>query len=148
MKGNLWAIAVLFIGLIVLLPAAGAAYADSARTATANETTAVDYDAPYTLGETDVENYTSFTVTANNATLSEGADYTFDAPNATIDWVNTTATSDGDTAAVNYTYTYYDTPTQTAATILTTAGTWIGFAAVIVVLGYVLVMIPGGSGGW
>lgn len=148
MKGNMWAIAVLFIGLVVLLPAAGAAYADNAREATANETTTVDYDAPYTLGEADVEAYTSLTVTANNATLTNGTDYTFDASNATIDWLNTSATSDGDTAAVDYAYTHYDTPTQTAAMILTTAGTWIGYALLIVVVGYILLMLPGGTGGW
>lgn len=148
MKGNLWAIAVLFIGLIVLLPAAGVAFADNARTATANETTAVDYDSNYTLGETDVEEYTNLTVTANNTTLDNGTDYAFDPPNATIDWINTTATSDGDAAAVNYTYAYYNTATQTAASLLTTAGAWLGFAAIIAVLGYILMMIPGGSGGW
>lgn len=146
MKGNLWTIAVLFIGLLVLLPAVNVAFADAAQSAAANESTTVDHSTNYTLGVTNVEEYTALNVSANDTELTNGTDYLFDPSNATIDWQDTSATSDGDDAAVNYTYTYYDDTTQTVESTLATVGVWVGYAAVMAVLGYLLLLIPGGSG--
>jgi len=144
MKGNVWAIAVLFIGFIVLAPALNLAYAGATQSAMANESTAVDYDQNYTLAQQDVENYTSLTVTANNTTLADGTDYEFDRPNGTIDWLNTTATEDGDAAWVNYTYAYYDDTQQLAATVIENAAVALAFLALIAGIGLVLKITGGG----
>lgn len=145
MKGNIWAVALLFIGFIVLAPALNMAYADSAISEAETETATVDYATPYTLDTIDVIEYTSLNVTANNQTLTNGTDYVFDPANATIEWQNTSATTDGDSAWVNYTYAYHDDTTEIGAEAFRGIAIAVLFVAVIATIG-VIFRITGG--GW
>lgn len=147
MKGNLWTVAVLACALALLIPIAHGGFASAADTKTANETTTVDYDQPYTLGESpdEIYEYESFTVSANNTTLTRGTDYLVNESAGELDWQNTTVTSNGDAADVNYTFAVHDQRTQAQADLLATAGTWAGFLVVISALGYIVILMGGGS---
>lgn len=147
MKGNLWAVAALFIGLVVLAPAVNLAFTDSV-TYTANETTTVDYDTNYTLANDDAREYPSLNVSTDDTVLTNSTDYTFDRPNATIDWNDTAATTDGETAYVNYTYVVYDEATKVSSKALGAIAIPLGFIFLMVVVGLILNMLPEGGGGW
>lgn len=141
MRGNLWTLVVIALVLALALPAVNIGFANAAQPGDSLENTTVDYDQNYTLEDNDVYEYTSLTVTANGTQLSEGTDYTFDADNGTIDWLDTLATTDGDDATVEYDYTDHDETTSNQRRLLQTIATPVGFLAMLIAFGYLLVLI-------
>lgn len=147
MKGNLWTVVLIACALALLVPIVNGGYADAATTEVANETATVDYDQAYSLGQSpaDVYEYGSFDVDANGTNLTRGTDYLVNETSGQLDWLNTTATTDGDTAAVNYSYSAHDQQTTIQADILQTVGSWIGLLVMLFGLGYIIVLMGGGS---
>lgn len=93
-------VALLFGGLTVAYEAG--AYQHSVEDAPAT----VNYSDPTQLDAPDrALNYSdTVTVTVDGATLDPGTDYEFSASNGTVTWLNSSNTSSGETALVDYAY--------------------------------------------
>lgn len=141
MRGNLWGLVVIALALALALPAVNIGFANAAQPGESVENTTVDYDQNYTLGNNDVYEYTSLNVTANTTQLSEGTDYRFDTANGTISWLDTLATADGDDATVQYEFTDHDETTSNQKRLLQTVATPVGFLALMITFGYLLVLV-------
>lgn len=143
MKGSLWTVIVIACALALVVPLVNGGLAD-AETTDRTESATVDYDVNYTLA-VDGSEYPSLSVTTNTTTLTNGTDYLFDAEAATIDWQNTTATTDGEAATIEYTAVDRTQTTENVVTILETAGSWAGFLLLIAAMGYIVVLMGGGG---
>jgi hypothetical protein len=147
MKGSLWTVAVLACALALLVPLGNTAYDGASQEFDATENTTVDYNSDYELEHPDAESYSSLTVTnSSDATLVEGTDYDFDGTNATIAWLNTTSTSSGETVTVAYSYVDHSDAQETSNRVLGLLGPWIGFSLLIAAMGYLVILMVGGSG--
>jgi len=144
MRGNTWQFVALAIALALVVPAVNVAFADAASPFVANETTNIDYDVNYTLENDDAYDYTSLTVKDAGATLDEGDDYTFDESTATIDWLSSPDTTDGDEVTVNYTYDDHTQQTENQSDVLQTFGYWLGWLLLIGAVGTTLTWAFGG----
>jgi len=145
MKGNLWQIIALALALALLFPAVNVAFAGSATAGNASETVSVDYQNESQLATDDVYNYTSVSVEANNQTLDEGTDYEFNESSATIRWLNTTATSSGDTATVTLQFYDHSEQTTTIATVFALLANPLVWVLVLAVVGWILITMVGGD---
>lgn len=153
MKGNLWHVIVVALFLAILLPAVNLGYQATAQTAPSTTTTVtVDYSQPSTIDAGDdrllsyLDNET-ITVTDTNTTLTDGTDYQWNTSTGQLTWLNSTATSDGDTATLQYAYRYRGETTTDIAGFLQPWGRIIGVFLLVTALGYFVSMAYGG-GGW
>jgi len=144
MKGSIWTVAVVACALALLVPLSGTALVDSAAGFDASENTTVDYDVNYSLENDDVFSYTDNTVTAGGSELEAGTDYEFLNESGEINWINTTATTDGEDVQVQYSFEDATDRTKTQRDLLGLFGPWIGLLLVVVSLGTVLKMTFGG----
>lgn len=130
----------------------GSAYTDAAETqSVTNESITVDYDNLTAVEAADEAVRFNETVTVYNSTDAElvaTTDYTWHAGNGSVEWHNTTATFDGEDAAISYEYDDQDEETKDMASVLEkvllTAGVGLLLFGGVVVLGW-LDMLPGGG---
>lgn len=99
----------LVFGLFVVLAVAGTAWsgAPTYTSTVTNESMTVDYDelVPVDNVDTSESFYDNETVyAADGSQLTEGTDYTFNASSGYVNWTDTTSTTDGEEAAITYTY--------------------------------------------
>lgn len=88
------------------------AYQESGQQYTVeNESHTITYDTQTSVDapERTFSYNNTVSVTANGSTLTRGTDYEWNSTSGVLTWYNTTATSDGDTALVDYAY---EAPTE------------------------------------
>jgi len=141
MQGRLWTVVAIACVLALAVPVVNGGYTEATGT-NATDSTTIDYSSDYQLA-TDGEGYVVERVNTSSATLTEGEDYTVDG--GTIDWLNTSATSDGEAVDIQYQALQPDSDTRQGKQILGTAGVWLGFALLIGAMGYIVVLIGGGD---
>jgi hypothetical protein len=141
MQGRLWTVVAIACVLALAVPVVNGGYTEATGT-DATDSTTIDYDADYQLA-TDGESYVVEKVNTSSATLTEGED--FSVSGEAIDWINTSATTDGENVTVEYQALQPDADTQQGKQILGTAGVWLGFALLIGAMGYIVVLIGGGD---
>lgn len=94
---------VILIVVGFLVGVAPAALADGAQTtAVTDESITVDYQNTTSVAENGVSYNASVTITADGTTLSEGTDYDWNATTGAVTWYNTSSTSDGQEALIDY----------------------------------------------
>jgi len=94
---------IIVLGAIVAL--GPAALAEGAVVvAVTDESITVDYDREVSVNESGLEYNESVTITNDGTTLQEGADYEWNATTGNVTWYNTTSTSEGDEAQIDYEY--------------------------------------------
>jgi len=100
----------------------------------ANETHTVDYTADSSVNtpERTFSHDNTVSVTANGSTLSRGTDYEWNSSTGTLTWLNTTATSEGDTALVDYAYEAPTEGTQERRDILASLAQLLPYGALAV----------------
>jgi hypothetical protein len=141
MQGRLWTVVAIACVLALAVPVVNGGYTEATGT-DATDSTTIDYSADYQLA-TDGDSYVVERVNTSSATLTQGEDFTVDG--GTIDWRNTSATTDGEAVDIAYTALQPDTDTQQGKQILGTAGVWLGFVLLIGAMGYIVVLIGGGD---
>jgi hypothetical protein len=143
MQGRLWTVVAIACVLALAVPVVNGGYTEATGT-DATDSTTIDYSADYQLA-TDGNSYVVERANTSSATLTQGEDYTVDAEAGTIDWLNTSATTDGEAVDIAYTALQPDSDTRQGKQILGTAGVWLGFALLIGAMGYIVVLIGGGD---
>jgi hypothetical protein len=141
MQGRLWTVVAIACVLALAVPVVNGGYTEATGT-DATDSTTIDYSADYQLA-TDGDGYVVERVNTSSATLTQGEDFTVDG--GTIDWRNTSATTDGEAVDIAYTALQPDSDTRQGKQILGTAGVWLGFALLIGAMGYIVVLIGGGD---
>lgn len=113
---HLWTLIVLLLGVFLLGVGGMQAGYDNATEAftVTDEAVTVDYDAETNLSKSgQAESFNeSITVSVDGATLQEGADYEWHPSRGNVSWINSTATVDGETAFIDYTYQDHPEGTQ------------------------------------
>jgi hypothetical protein len=143
MQGRLWTVVAIACVLALAVPVVNGGYTEATGT-DATDSTTIDYSADYQLA-TDGDEYVVERVNTSSATLTEGDDFTIDGEAGTIDWLDTSATTDGENVTVEYQALQPDSDTRQGKEILGTAGVWLGFALLIGAMGYIVVLIGGGD---
>lgn len=116
-----YAVLIALVGVGLLFGGLNTAYqASGSQHTVENASATVDYDAPTQLDAPDrAFNYSQgITVTVDGTQLAEGSDYAYNATGGEVSWLNSTATSDGDSALVDYAYTAPDEGTHERRGIL------------------------------
>ncbi len=137
--------------LVVLLVGANAAYADSGQVSEIdNESITVDYSQDVAV-DVDGHEYGDDEVVrnSNDTVLEEDVDYRWDAGNGTIEWINTSATSDGESASVSYSVEQRSQATKLAANVLTPLGAivWVSLFGAVLFGVLRMATLNGGKGG-
>jgi len=90
--------------LILAVPALTTAHTYAGTPLNYEDTATVDYTTDYGVSQNaTVEGYSeNVTIVVDGTTLEDGTDYTWNSTAGTIDWQNTTATTDGDSASIEY----------------------------------------------
>lgn len=145
---TIWTVLVVVVVLAMFLPAAEGAFDASAETrAVTNESITVDYanetpvDAPAaTVGFSDH-------VTIHNSSdaqlVGNGTDYDWNATTGNVSWINTTNTTDGETAAISYEYDIRPEQTRIAAALLRPFS-WVALIFLLVTFGAAVYYTFGG----
>ncbi len=111
------AVVILLLGMAV--PTLGTAYSAAGSPVEFTDTATIDYGTGYDLtASATEEGYAVDQITANGSTLTAGTDYDANLTAGSIDWLNTSTTSSGDTASIEYRATQRSTETETAYTII------------------------------
>lgn len=152
MNGSPWQVAVIAVLVAVVGLAGASATQSGSYSATASDTTTIQYNTTYSVsepvdGSVDAYNDT-VTITANNTTLEEGRDYQWDASNGSVEWLNSTATSDGDSATIDYGYSAYRQSTTTIHALTSAINPVFGLAFFVVVVGAAWRLAHSGGGGF
>lgn len=137
---TLWKVGVVLLLIVTLLPALSLAWSDHSRStyAVSDETMIVDYDEPVSVNTSAPEYNDSVTITADGTPLVAGTDYSWNASNGTVAFVNTSATVEGDQSLIDYEYAERTQETRLVGNVLTPWGTILSMLAVfgLVVGGY------------
>lgn len=110
-------VAVVILLLTLSVPALATAYDYAGTPYEYEETLTVDYTTPSQVSEgaTATEGYGSNeTITVGGTQLVEGDDYRWNKSSGEVTWLNTSATSDGDSATITY-RAFQRTPQTSAA---------------------------------
>jgi len=97
-------VAVVVLLLVLAVPALATAHEFAGTPLDYSETLTVDYAAESAVSQNaTVEGYSdTVTITSGGQTLVAGTDYRWDAANGTVNWLNTTNTTSGDSATIEY----------------------------------------------
>lgn len=113
---HVWTLVVLVLGVFLLgFGGVQAGYDNSLEAYTIeDEAATVDYESETNLSKSGAaESFNrSITVTVDGSELSEGDDYEWHPDRGNVSWINSTATSDGDTAFIDYQYDDHPEATQ------------------------------------
>ncbi|MFW5918486.1 MAG: hypothetical protein ACOCR0_03280 [Haloferacaceae archaeon] len=137
--------------LVLLLVGANAAYADSGQTQEIdNESISVDYSEDVVVDE-DGHDYGDDEVVrnSNDTVLEEGTDYDWDADNGTVEWFNTSDTSDGETASISYSVEQRSQATELSAAVIQPLGSivWVALFGGVLFGVLRIATLNGGKGG-
>ena len=149
---SLWKVGVLLLLVVAVLPALNLAYTDHSRTphSVENESLTVDYDAPVPVDYDAPEYSGTVALTSSSGTnLTAGTDYTWNATTGTVMFLNTSATTAGNTAHIDYEYLERTQTTQLVSGSITPWGLIMGLLLVFcaVYAGYEFAVGGGGGGG-
>lgn len=137
--------------IVLLLVGANAAYADSGQIQEVNnESITVDYSQSVAVDEDGFNYSDSVTVrNSNDTVLEEGVDYSWDAGNGTVEWFNTSATSDGEAASISYSVEQRNQATKVAAAAIKPLGqlVWVSLFATTLFGVLRIATLNGGKGG-
>lgn len=148
---NMWKFAVAVIALALLLPAVNIGLADSADEFDAVESTSVDYDENYELGNQSVYAYENLLVENGGIELTEGEDYEFIVTESRfgvdgeINWIDTAETTSGDQVDVTYSALNHSQQTKNQQTVLSSAAAWAPYL-LLVICSLLAVKLAGGGG--
>jgi len=149
---DVWTLAVVALFAVLLLPMINVAYEGTAEPATVdNESIVVDYNETVSVDEAPEAFQFNESVTARNSSggeLEAGTDYTWDAENGSVTWINTTATSDGEEASISYGYTVQSQTNENIAAILAPLSAPLGYLILIIGLGSTVYYAVGRGGGF
>lgn len=152
MRGTLGAVLAVAVLGGLLLPAVGGVYADQQTAVeTENATVTVDYNNSTTVPSEPYDLvYDNETVTANSTTLTEGTDYDYDNASRELAFTDTTATSSGDDATIEYAYRVEarSQTTTALAGVLTALQSFVWVLALAAAGGVVLAHLYSGGGGF
>lgn len=113
---HLWTLIVLLLGVFLLGFGGVQAGYDNALEdySVTDEAATVDYTQETNLSKSGTaESFNdTITVTANGSELVEGTDYEWYPSRGNVSWINSTATSSGDAASIDYTYQDHPEATQ------------------------------------
>jgi len=110
------AVVILLLGMAV--PTLGTAYSSAGSPVEYTDTATIDYQTDTDLtADATAEGYAVDQITANDTTLTEGTDYEAN-HTGSINWLNTSTTSSGDTATIEYRATQRSVETETAYSII------------------------------
>jgi len=145
MKSSIWGLGAVLVLLLAAAPAVNIAYAGAGVSQPIeDEPMSVEYGAPVPV-ETNATAYgADVTITRNGSTLSPGTDYRWHAANGTIDFLNTSATSAGDTVLVDYDARQRSSSTEQFATLFALGGRVAGFLVLALGVGLALQGVRGG----
>lgn len=101
-----------------------------------NETVTVDYDSDIDLGPDHAYNFSDTVEVRNSsdAVLEEGTDYEWNATDGTLRFLNSSATSEGESATVTYEYQAQTAETRTVGTTLSPFAQFLGMLFFVVVV--------------
>lgn len=146
MKGNLWQVAVVALVLALVFPALNIAQTDASENTT-SETLIIEEGTNSTVSE-EADRYGSDpTIESESQTLVEDEDYAWYEDTGTVEWLNSTTTTDGAEATI--TYTYWFTTEETSIVedaVLTPLGAVVGLLLLITGVGALFAMIDFGGG--
>lgn len=153
MNGNLWTVAVLVVLCALLLPAVvNIGYQNTARTTVVNdEAVTIDYQTNVTVDEDGSKFFDNETITTDsgNTTLTEGTDYKWNTTTGTINWLNSSTTSDGETARIDYAVESHDQTTTNIVSVLAPWATILGLSVFVVgMFAFINMVYDGGGGGF
>lgn len=135
------AVVILLLGMSV--PALATAHDYAGTPFDYEETITVDYDAESTVNQSaTVEGYgSSATISVDGDELVEGIDYRWNDDSGTVDWLNTSNTSSGESASISYLAYQRTAETQMAWSIISPLMALFGIFGLVVsvraLLGYV-----------
>lgn len=149
---SIWKVGALLLVAVVVLPTLSIAWSSGSLSAqgVANEPITVDYGTNTSVDNASAVEYSdSVTITFNGSTLEAGTDYVWNATSGEVDWKNTAATTDGDTAHIDYTYYYRTEATTLIGGVIRPFGRVLALllVAAIVMGGYKFATAGGGAGG-
>jgi len=135
---GLFTATVLLMGLGLLFAGGINTTTDQAReqTTVTNESITVNYSDAVLVEQRpeSVEYGDSVTVyNASGAELVAGTDYAWDASNGAVEWFNTNATTDGETAAITYSYTAFPGPTLAMNSTVKVLGAVLGLVVFLLI---------------
>jgi hypothetical protein len=146
MRGALFIVGFVAILLGLVLPAANIGYAGAQTLQpVTGESVTVDYDSPVAVDQ-EAGTY-SDSVTVRNATGSElaaGTDYTWDASAGELSFSNTSNTTDGESANIDYSYEGHSQTDKNIDGVLSNVGGWIGLLLLLVAVATLVAMLGGG----
>lgn len=145
MKGNIWQVAVVALACALALPALNVAQTNATVQGAENESVTVDYTNNSTVSADAVSFNETVTITSEGTTLTDGTDYEWYHETGTVEWYNTSSTTEGDTAWVDYTYQYRTQETEDVSGMLASVSPVLGLLLLITGLGALLVISWGGG---
>lgn len=146
MQGNLWTVAVLACALALVVPFVGTGLDDATVPREATEEAEVDYSNPYELGQQDVEGYRNLTITnSSGVVLANGTDYDFNKTAGEVDFKMTQNTTSGELVSVEYIYLTHTQAQETGESVLESMAPWLGLSLLIAAMGYLIILLSGGS---
>ncbi|RLM53185.1 hypothetical protein DVK02_14950 [Halobellus sp. Atlit-31R] len=123
MKSTLFGLAAVLLLLVVAAPAVNVAYNTAGSPApVVNESVTVAYDDRVAVAADGTRYSESITVRADGDRLDRGTDYRWTATNGTIELLNTSATTSGQSAQVTYDVYERGAATEAFATIFNFVG--------------------------
>lgn len=139
-SATVFELAVVVVGIVLFLTMASGAYADATvNKSIDNQTVTVDYTNDSQLDAVDVVEYRNATVfNSSGDELTEGTDYNYSKQNGSVDWINTTATTEGSTATVSFDYATHQEEARLVASIVEPLSAVMGLLPWLVGVGAVL----------
>lgn len=139
---HLWTLIVLLLGVFLLGVGGMQSGYDNATEAftVTGEAANVDYDTEYNLSKSgEAESFNeSIVVRANGTVLTEGSDYEWHQSRGNVSWINSSATSAGDAASIDYEYQDHPEGTEFSFNMFHLMLLFISFMMVYVALKWVL----------
>jgi len=138
MSNDLFGAVALVLVLGIGVVAFGPAYAGGAERVAASDEITVGYSGAQAVDESGLRYAETVTVTnASGATLRADIDYRWDATNGTVTFINTSATSSGETATVAYEYREPSQRQRTIAGVVSALGMPLVYLLFLLAGGYV-----------
>lgn len=146
MKGALFAVGFAAILLGLVLPAANIGFAGAQTLQPVEgEQITVDYDATVAVGEQADVYSDSVTVRDSDGNeLVAGTDYSWSSSTGELAFTNTTNTTDGEVANIDYAYEGHSQTDKDVDGVLSTFGGWIGLLLLLVAIATLFAMLGGG----
>lgn len=149
MKGSIWSVAVVALALALVVMGGNIAFGNAAEEEFVTRDDSVDKGTT-TSFQIDAYRVTD-NITVENSTgheLTRGDDYAWNKNNSTIEYLLSSDQDDGESVTATIAVERHEENEKTTGGILSVTGGWIGHLLLIVGMGYLLVMVFGGGGGF